>query len=50
MKKSKEYKISSMLFYVSSVLFYLAAIINFVGGDHNSMGVVWLCLGSQVSL
>ena len=46
MKKSKEYKISSTLFYVSAVLFYLAAIINIVGGNNTSMSIVWLCLGS----
>ncbi len=46
MKKSKEYKISSTLFYVSAVLFYLAAIINIVGGNNTSIGIVWLCLGS----
>ena len=39
-------KITSTLFYVSAVLFYLAAIINFVSGNHNSMAVMWLFLGS----
>ena len=43
MRKNKN---KSTLFYVSAVLFNLAAILNFVGGDHNSMAVVWLCLGS----
>ena len=37
MKKSKEYKISSTLFYVAAVLFYLAAIINIIGGNNTSM-------------
>ena len=46
MKKTKEYKISSTLFYLSAVLFYLAAIINIVGGNNTSIGVVWICLGS----
>jgi len=46
MKKSKEYQISSTLFYVSAILFYLAAIINIVGGNNMSIGIVWLCLGS----
>ena len=47
MKKHKEYKVSSTLFYLASVLFYISAIIIFVGGNHNSMAVVWLCLGSS---
>ena len=42
----KKNKIGSTLFYISAVAFYLAAIINFAIGNHNSMGVVWLCLGS----
>ena len=46
MKKSKEYKISSTLFYVAAVLFCLAAIINIVGGNNTSIGIVWLCFGS----
>ena len=46
MKKSKEYKISSTLFYVSAVLFCLAAIINIIGGNNTSIGIVWLCFGS----
>jgi len=46
MKKSKEYKIGSTLFYVSAVLFYLAAFINIFGGNNPSIGIVWLCLGS----
>ena len=46
MKKAKEYKISSTLFYVSAVLFYLSAIINSFGGNNTSIGLVWLCLGS----
>jgi hypothetical protein len=34
------------LFYIAAALFDLAAIISFVGGNHNSIGIVWLCLGS----
>lgn len=40
MKKSKEYKICSTLFYISSILDYLIFII---GRDHT---ILWLCLGS----
>lgn len=43
----KKEKIRSICFYIVSVLFYLAAIISFVEGNDNSMGVVWLCLGSS---
>ncbi len=46
MKKAKEYKISSTLFYIASVLFYLAALINIIGGVNTSIGITWLCLGS----
>jgi len=46
MEKSKEYEISSTLFYVSAVLFYLVAIINIVGGNNMSISIVCLCLGS----
>ena len=35
------------VFLVCSVLFDIAAILTFVGGNHNSMGFVWLCLGSM---
>ena len=49
MKKAKEYKISSTLFYVSAVLFYLSAIINSFGGNNTYIGLVWLCLGSSYS-
>ena len=35
-----------MLYYIVAVLFYLSAIVTFVDGNDNSMGVVWLCLGS----
>ena len=37
----------SILFYTASALFYMASIMNFVGGNDNSMAVVWLCLGSS---
>ena len=46
MKKPKEYKMSSTLFYVAAALFYLAAIVYMVGGNNTSTGVVWLCCGS----
>ena len=46
MKKTKEYKISSTLFYVSAVFGFLTAITNIVGGNNTSMGIVWLCLGA----
>ena len=46
MKKSKEYKISSTLFYISAVLSYIAAIINIWGGSNRPIGVAWLFLGS----
>ena len=46
MKRPKDNKKILNLFYYSAVLFYLAAIINFIAGNHNSMGFVWLGLGS----
>ena len=46
MKKTEENKKNLNLFYYSSVLFYLAAIATFIAGNNNSMGFVWLCLGS----
>ena len=42
----KKYKLISTLFYVAAVLYYLAAMITFVSGNHNSSGIMWLCLGS----
>ena len=42
----KNFKNRSTLFYIVAVLFDIAAIITFAGGNHNSMGAVWLCLGS----
>ena len=42
----KNYKKISTLYCISAVLFNLAAIITFVSGNRNSMGVVYLCLGS----
>ena len=44
----KKYKLISTLFYVAAVLYYLAAIITFVSGNHNSTGIMWLCLGSAI--
>lgn len=41
MKKNK-----STLMYVASVLFYAAAILEFVSGNGNSMGIVYMALGS----
>ena len=46
MKKTKENKKRLNLFYYSAVLFYFASIINFIAGNNNSMGFVWLGLGS----
>lgn len=46
MKKTEENKRSINLFYLSAVLFYLASIITFIVGNGNSMGIVWMCLGS----
>ena len=34
------------MFYYSAAMFYLASIITFVAGNRNSMGFVWLLLGS----
>ena len=42
----KKHKVCSILYYITAVLFDLSAIVTFVGGNNNSMGVVWLCLGS----
>ena len=46
MKKAYGSKKHFNLFYLSSILFYIAAIITFATGNENSMGVMWLCLGS----
>ena len=46
MKRTEENKKSLNLFYYSAVLLYLASIINFIAGNNNSMGFVWLGLGS----
>ena len=46
MKRTEENKKRLNLFYYSAVLFYLASIINFIAGNNNSMGFVWLGLGS----
>ena len=46
MKRTEGNKKSLNLFYYSAVMFYLASIINFIGGNNNSMGFVWLGLGS----
>ena len=43
MKKNKN---RSLIFPVISVLFYVAAMITFFSGNHNSTGIIWLCLGS----
>ena len=44
MKKETQ---KSVLFYAASALFYMVSIMNLVGGNDNSMAVVWLCLGSS---
>ena len=46
MKRTEENKKSLNLFYHSAVMFYLASIISFIAGNNNSMGFVWLGLGS----
>ena len=46
MKRTEENKKSLNLFYYSAVMFYLASIISFIAGNNNSMGFVWLGLGS----
>ena len=46
MKRTEGNKKSLNLFYYSAVMFYLASIINFIAGNNNSMGFVWLGLGS----
>ena len=46
MKRTEENKKRLNLFYYSAVLFYFASIINFIAGNDNSMGFVWLGLGS----
>lgn len=35
----------STLNYITAILFYLASIVNFIN-DKNTLGIVWLCLGS----
>jgi len=45
MKNKDKNKIVSNLNYFSAVCFYICAIINFINRN-NSMGVVYLCLGS----
>jgi len=42
----KNRRITGTLFHLASILFYVASIITFASGNDNSMGVVWLCLGS----
>ena len=42
----KNDKASATIFYIAAVLFYLAAIVSFVGGNHDSNGIIWLCFGS----
>ena len=37
---------SSALFYISAALYNIAALITFISGGNNSMGIIWLCLGS----
>lgn len=44
----KKEKTSAVLYYIASFCFYVAAIINFTSNSGNSMGVVWLCLGSTM--
>ncbi|MBQ9072185.1 MAG: hypothetical protein IJY25_03400 [Bacilli bacterium] len=44
-KDDKTNKIVSTLNYFTAVCFYIVSIINFVNKD-NSIGVVYLCLGS----
>ena len=46
MKRTEENKKRLNLFYYSAVLFYFASIITFIAGNNNSMGFVWLGLGS----
>ena len=36
----KNDKARATIFYVAAILFYLAAILSFVGGDHNSNGII----------
>ena len=43
----KNAKNTSTIFYIIAVLFYVAAIITFGTGNHNSTGVILLCLGSM---
>ena len=40
-------KVSAILYYTAAILFDSAAIISFIGGNHNSNGVMWLCFGSM---
>ncbi len=42
----KKKEISSVVLYLVSAVFYVMSIITFAGGNGNSTGVVWLCLGS----
>ena len=46
MKRTEKNKKRLNLFYYSAVLLYFASIINFIAGNNNSMGFVWLGLGS----
>ena len=40
-------KTNSILYYICSVLWYLAAILKFATGNNNSLGFVYICLGSS---
>ena len=46
MKRKEEDKKSINLFYCSAILFYLASIMYFIAGNNNSIGFLWLGLGS----
>ena len=39
-------KNTSTFMYLASILFYAAAILQFIFGEGNSMGIVYMCLGS----
>ena len=45
-KVENENKNNFKLLYFSAALFYIASVISFVTGNENSLGVMWLGLGS----
>ena len=46
MKRNEDNQKSFHFAYLPAVLFYLAALASFIAGNENSLGFVWLGLGS----